>query len=250
MDIDAEVQTLIDSITSRSGDDPRSELAAASSTSQDLTEVGDRVLAHFVAQARRSGQSWQQIGDVLAVSKQAAQKRFGSEPGQPAAVGGLFARFDSHLAQACMTAVSRAGEEGSPEVTAGHLLFGVAAVGSAHGAAILAALGYQADEPGEATRGRKVLRRRSKSLPFAPDARAVFERLGALVEKRGLAQVGTEHLLLALATGAASTTAQGLARQGITAATIEDAISGHLLDPTSADPTVPDPALPDPSQHE
>ena len=247
MDIDAEVETLIASITSRSADDPGSALAAALGTSQDLAEVGDRVLAHFVAETRRSGQSWQQIGDVLAVSKQAAQKRFGSEPATPATVGGLFARFDSHLAQACMTAVARAGEEGAPEVTAGHLLFGVGAVGSARGAAILAAMGYRPEEPGAAVRGRKVRRRRGKVLPFAPDARAAFERLGALVEERGLAAVGTEHLLLALAAEPGSTTAQGLTGQGITAAKIEDAISHPLPDLASADPTLPDPTLPDPT---
>ena len=225
MDVGADTENLVASIAERHHDDPRDALATASAASKDLCEVGERVLAHFVAEARTSGQSWSQIGDVLGVSKQAAQKRFAAGPGTRIAVGGLFARFDSHLAQACMTAVVRAGEEGAPGVAADHLLFGVAAVGGGRGAAILRALDFSAPPRAESGSALRVLRRRRKVLPFAPDARAAFERLGAMVAERGLGAVGTEHLLLALADDAGSPTARELTRQGVTQATIENLLT-------------------------
>ena len=232
MDIGVDAENLVASIAKRHHGDARASLATASAASKDLHDVGERVLAHFVAEARTSGHSWSQIGDVLGVSKQAAQKRFAAGPGTRTAIGGLFARFDSPLAQACMTAVVRAGEEGAPDVTADHLLFGVTAVGGGRGAAILGALDFSAPPRAESGSALRVLRRRRKVLPFAPDARAAFERLGAIVAERGLGAVGTEHLLLALSDDAGSPTAQELTRQGVTRAKIE-----HLIDHASGEAT-------------
>src|SRR4051812_31251909 len=49
-----------------------------------LGEVAAPLIGHFVAQARRSGASWTDIGRSMGVTKQAAQKRFvPREPGSP-----------------------------------------------------------------------------------------------------------------------------------------------------------------------
>ncbi len=53
-------------------------LVAAAAAAQ--TE-GDRLLRDSVAGARRAGHSWDAIGNVLGVSRQAAQQRFRSAPG-------------------------------------------------------------------------------------------------------------------------------------------------------------------------
>lgn len=54
-------------------DDPASGLRAV----VVLRRLADRLEAVHVAAARRSGWSWQQIGDVLGVSRQAVHKKYG-----------------------------------------------------------------------------------------------------------------------------------------------------------------------------
>src|SRR3712207_8350225 len=69
----------------------------AAQLAEDLAEVADRLLGHFVDEARRSGASWSEIGSRLGVTKQAAQKRFVPRGGDgPAALDPSqgFSRFD------------------------------------------------------------------------------------------------------------------------------------------------------------
>jgi hypothetical protein len=42
-----------------------------------LRRLADGVEARHVAEARRRGWSWEQVGDALGISKQAAHKKFG-----------------------------------------------------------------------------------------------------------------------------------------------------------------------------
>src|SRR4051812_27207439 len=44
-----------------------------------LDDVADRLIGHFVDQARRSGASWTEIGASMGVTKQAVQKRFSAK---------------------------------------------------------------------------------------------------------------------------------------------------------------------------
>lgn len=55
-------------------------LAAAS----DLVRTADRTLHLFVTQEREAGSSWADIGRVLGISRQAAQRRFGAAPSRRA----------------------------------------------------------------------------------------------------------------------------------------------------------------------
>ena len=62
-----------------SGADPRTGLRAASA----LHRLADVLEATQVARARREGWSWQEIADVLGVSKQAVHQKHGpSDPGR------------------------------------------------------------------------------------------------------------------------------------------------------------------------
>jgi hypothetical protein len=54
-------------------DDPTVGLRAAVA----LRRLADSVEATHVAEARRRGWSWEQVGDALGISKQAAHKKFG-----------------------------------------------------------------------------------------------------------------------------------------------------------------------------
>jgi hypothetical protein len=55
-------------------------LGAGVRISGELRERGDQVGDRYVQAARAEGRSWTQIGDVLGVSKQAAQQRFVALP--------------------------------------------------------------------------------------------------------------------------------------------------------------------------
>jgi len=78
-------QVSLRDVIERAGDgtDPLSE---AASIAEHLLRLADRLLDHFVDQARRAGLPWAAIGARLGVSRQAAQKRFAARGvGQAAA---------------------------------------------------------------------------------------------------------------------------------------------------------------------
>ncbi|HEU0288143.1 MAG TPA: hypothetical protein VFR22_13930, partial [Nocardioidaceae bacterium] len=58
------------------GESAVERLGAAVAYSDDLGELADNLVGHFVGQARGEGVSWALIGEVLGVSKQGAQQRF------------------------------------------------------------------------------------------------------------------------------------------------------------------------------
>lgn len=53
-------------------------LAEAASLSKRLDELSSEIISAYVRQARDSGQSWEEIGSQLGISKQAAHQRFSS----------------------------------------------------------------------------------------------------------------------------------------------------------------------------
>jgi len=67
-------------------------------------EVADHLIGHFVDQARRSGASWAEIGTSMGVSKQAAQKRFVPKEFSSNDTAATFARFTERARHALVTA--------------------------------------------------------------------------------------------------------------------------------------------------
>lgn len=75
---------LIDDVEAKAGSQvPIVQLATAASTVVELNDLTDSLLSHFVDKARRNGHSWAEIGEALGVTRQAVQKRFTADPGQP-----------------------------------------------------------------------------------------------------------------------------------------------------------------------
>src|SRR6185312_16251809 len=71
------LQDLIDTVrASTPDDDPSAQLAKAAEVAGGLSQLGDRLLDHFVFQCRQAGMSWAELSASLGVSKQAAHKRF------------------------------------------------------------------------------------------------------------------------------------------------------------------------------
>ena len=55
--------------------EPLTLLASAARRQQELSDVGDKLLDHFVQQARGAGCSWSPVGTAPGVSNTAAQRR-------------------------------------------------------------------------------------------------------------------------------------------------------------------------------
>ncbi|UNX54908.1 hypothetical protein MF406_00990 [Georgenia sp. TF02-10] len=229
MDIEGEAARLADSIAAEHGDDPRGALAAAQRLEAELALTGEHVLRRVVAKVRDAGLSWSEVGDVLGVSKQAAQQRFaGPASGGRVVVGeGLFGRFDEHLRAALAQAVGHAADVGAEQLSAAHLLVGLAGVPAGSGAAILQSLDPDGAALAEVSAPRqRRWRRRRTPLPFSADARAAIEGLGRVADEQNLPAVGTEHLLLVLAADATTDVGRALQARGITAAVVAERLDG------------------------
>src|SRR5215470_11380315 len=117
-----------------STDDPARLLDTAAALSAEHAADADRLLDHFVANARGAGLSWTEIGSRLGVSKQAARQRFGDPTGPAGALA--FAVRKAPRLQACLDqAAIAARADGAAEIGTHHLLAGLLAEGVA--AAIL-----------------------------------------------------------------------------------------------------------------
>src|SRR5215203_2588950 len=118
----------------QSTESPLERLDQAIALGESLAVEADRVVDHFVGQARESGESWTSIGARLGVSKQAARKRFADR------VQSAFASQFRPRLRACLDQAKREAQaDGSTEVGTHHLLAGLLAEGVA--AAILEQLG-------------------------------------------------------------------------------------------------------------
>ncbi|HEX3732743.1 MAG TPA: hypothetical protein VHU91_07485 [Mycobacteriales bacterium] len=95
---------------------PLEQVGIARLRAATLSDLGDQLVDHFVGQARASGHSWGQIGEVLGVSKQAAQQR----PGQ-----GDFSRFTERSRQVLVLAQETARANNGIRITSEHILHGV-----------------------------------------------------------------------------------------------------------------------------
>src|SRR5260370_32765628 len=118
---------LISSITSNE-DDALSRLSHAVLLADHLGELSDHLIGHFVAQARRSGASWTDIGRSMGVTKQAAQKRFA--PKGPSESSDLdpsqgFGRFTPRAKNVVMASQNEARAAGNAEIRPEHLVLGL-----------------------------------------------------------------------------------------------------------------------------
>ena len=188
------LQDLIQSVRAEvADDDPAGQLARAAEYASDLSQLGDRLLDHFVFQCRQAGMSWAELSGALGVSKQAAHKRFtGLAPS--------FQRFTDRAREAVQGATEQARALGHSEVGTEHLLAAMYVPAEGLAALTLVQLGLTQD-----TVVAELLRRRPRgeaggagATPFTAHAKEALR--GALEEALELGHnyIGTEHLLLGL----------------------------------------------------
>ncbi|MGH3863787.1 Clp protease N-terminal domain-containing protein [Actinokineospora sp.] len=193
-------------------------LAAASAVQRELGDVADQVMEHFVVAARRAGLSWTSIGERLGVSMQAARQRFGD---RPLTVLGGELEIRPRL-QVCLDQAREAGaRDGVDEIDSQYLLLGLLHVGVA--AAALDRLGVTRERVIESS-GRlfgPVVSSGTVEPGWTPDAEEAIQRARGLARERGHGYVGTEHLLLVLATDPGSQARRVLQDLGVGVADIK-----------------------------
>lgn len=135
-----DLDRLITTVADTASDDPLDRLTAAARIRDDLDELAEAVLDHFVEQARQAGFSWSQIGTALGVSKQAAQQRhtatesvarrlLGRISGRRRGRGGLFRRFTDRARESVVLAQEEARALNHNYCGTEHILLGLLRLG-------------------------------------------------------------------------------------------------------------------------
>ncbi|TVT52085.1 ATP-dependent Clp protease ATP-binding subunit, partial [Amycolatopsis rhizosphaerae] len=150
MDIPVRLDDLIETVKRQHPDEPLEQLADAVLVADQVGEVADHLIGHFVDQARRSGASWTDIGASMGVSKQAAQKRF--VPKEFFATGGgeiTFNRFTQRARHVLTQAERSARGVGNDQIDTEHILLGLVGEREGLAAKALEKLGVTPSELGE-----------------------------------------------------------------------------------------------------
>ncbi|HEX6468901.1 MAG TPA: Clp protease N-terminal domain-containing protein [Streptosporangiaceae bacterium] len=199
----ARLDDLIDYVKTRHpGSGPLTHLSAAVLAAEQLGELADHLIGHFVDQARRAGASWTEIGQSMGVSKQAAQKRFVpkslAEPGDRAA-GNLFSRFTIRARGVAAGAQEEAREARHDHVASEHIVLGLLREPEGLAAKAIEGLGVSLDGVRDAVvaaMGPAGADEITGHIPFAPEAKKVLELSVRDALRLGHNYVGTEHILL------------------------------------------------------
>ena len=228
--MELDLEQLIDVIESDDTTDPLDRVAAAASLKDEIETLGDELLDHFVKQARDQGCSWNQIGEALGVTRQAAQQRHGGGLLGRLVEGlraGKFQRFTPRARAAVIAAQTVARERGHDLIGTEHVLLALYEAGEGNlGRAALdrvgvdpAALSSFVDEahpPTDATlRGH---------IRFGRDAKTALERTLAAAVDLGHNYIGCEHLVLGVAAVEEGIGARALAAQDVTTAALRPVV--------------------------
>jgi hypothetical protein len=192
-----------------SNPEPIELLASAARRQQELADLGESLLDHFVQEARAAGCSWSQIGTTLGVTKQAAQQRhsalrslIGKFKGgvESALTRGMFTRFTPAARRVVVLAQEQARGLRHDYIGTEHLLLGVLAEGEGVGAQALQGAGITLDAARAGVEQLTGCGQKTPSghVPFTPRSKKVLEL--ALRESHHLGHnyIGTEHILLGL----------------------------------------------------
>lgn len=208
-----------------SSDQPLDQLVAAAAVAEDLSELSDQLLGHFVTRARAADCSWATIGEAFGVSRQAAHERFGSTA--PTLVWPEHFAADAQAAMTQADAVMR--EFCHQYLGTEHVLLGILIAPDNLAATALAQLGVRRADVHEAIEqlvgyGQTPT---GQCHGIAPRLKRALERTRAEAKHAGHRHARTEHLLLGLASGDGVAT-QILGDQGVNERALRDQIADLL----------------------
>jgi hypothetical protein len=217
-----------------SSSEPLEVLASAARRQQELADLGEKLLDHFVQEARTAGCSWSQIGAALGVTRQAAQQRHSTlrsligklRGGVEAVMEGAFSRFSDRARLVVVLAQDEARRLGHNYIGTEHLLLGLLVEGEGIGARALQEAGITLDT---ARAGVEEIVGCGQEppgghLPFVSRAKKVLEL--ALRESLRLNHnhIGTEHILLGLLREGEGAGAQIIAAAGVQPDQLRDSV--------------------------
>ena len=216
---------------------PLEHLATAMLLADNLGEMADHLIGHFVDQARRAGASWTGIGQSMGVSKQAAQKRFvPSRDELDLSNVSSFDRFTDKAKRALHHAVDAARTAGHSRIGGEHLVLGLIAEPDSLAGKAIAATGVSLDAVRDAV--TRVLAALDPGapvatgghMPFTTGAKKIRELTVRESLRLGHNYVGTEHILLGILSAEEEPGAQILSGLGATKERVEPWILGALDD--------------------
>jgi hypothetical protein len=224
MDLDS----LIAEVEERSSsDEPLDRLSSAALRHEELAEQADQLLDHFVQAARETKCSWAQIGEVLGVTKQAAQQRHGRwQPRRTTDLikgwlgkrPGLFQRFTPRARNSVVLAQEAARSMGHDHVGTEHVLLGILGNPEGVGAKALARWSLtpadvEHDIEERVGRGDAA---GPGHIRFDPKAKKSLELALREALQLGHNYIGTEHLVLGVVRTDGGVAAAILGDRGIT----------------------------------
>jgi hypothetical protein len=233
METPVRLDDLIESVKNQHpGADALQHLSDAMLLAEQIGEISDHLIGHFVDQARRSGASWAEIGTSMGVSKQAAQKRFVPKEfyASPEGAAANFSRFTDRSRNAITAAEKIARGVGNDQIDTTHVLLGV--IGQREGLAAKA-LDKIAGSPADiGERITAVLPPAAATvperIPFSARSRKAMELAVREALRLGHNYIGTEHLLLGLLEQEDGPAYAVLVELGVTKPLIEDEINAIL----------------------
>lgn len=194
-------------------DAPLDLLATASSNADELTDLTDSLLSHFVDRCRRAGHSWAEIGGSLGVTRQAVQQRFN---GQKRELKGSDRFTDRALKVVNVHAPAAARDLGHAYIGTEHIL--LAQWGEPESVAVLALERMEVSREAVVAAIEAFTPRGEVAEPTGGFTPRAWVALGNTVgEALGLGHnyVGTEHMLLALLGGVGGMAAEILGEMGV-----------------------------------
>jgi hypothetical protein len=218
------VDDLIDLVERTTRDaDPLRQLTDSVLLSGRISDLGDDLIGLFVERARSSGATWEEIGECMGVSKQAAQKRFTmSGPGRR---GGFFlTRLAEEARHVVRRAVMHAREAGSSQVGTEHLVLSLVDDSDSLAYRAIVALNGSVEEIRSAAQAETESAGRSLGgghLPFSTDAKKVLELALREAIRSSDRRIGTEHILLGILRDEKSPGARLLLERDITRKAVE-----------------------------
>ena len=199
-----DLAALVAAVGKRGASSPLEKLGTALAISVELESSADELVGYFVAEARRAGCSWTEVGQQIGVSKQAARQRFANGRFTPDRLTQERITHADLVEQPRLVAFREAArreaaEQGADEVGTHHQLAGLFEEGTA--AAILERLGIRADAVRHAVREMFPVGGKPAAVPppESQEATAAIAGAAAMARRAGHGYVGTEHLLAALA---------------------------------------------------
>jgi len=204
-------------------DDPLQQLTDSVVISGRITDLADELVGHFVESARSSGATWEEIGECMGVSKQAAQKRF-TKIGTRHRGGFFLTRLTEEARHVVRRAAFYAGEAGSSHVGTEHLVLGLADDPASLAYRAITGLGGSIEEILSAKRSEVTSDARSRGgghMPFSADSKKVLELALRETIRGGDRRIGAEHILLGILRDEKSPGARLLLERGVTRKAVE-----------------------------